>query len=87
MVCHVVCGPFIHLQELQHPCVEQRPGCEGNSQLVQHKGDGCLGWDFLVLQKEAAIVLYVIMPCWVNACQSLLMMLLLHYANCIFEAL
>lgn len=25
MVCHVVFRPFIHLQELQHPCVEQRP--------------------------------------------------------------
>lgn len=63
------------------------PGWEGNSRLVQHKGNGCLSWDFLLLQKEAAIVLYVIMPCWVNACQSSLMMLLLHYANCIFEAL
>lgn len=46
MVCQVVCRPFIHLQELQNPCVEQRPGCGGSSQLVQHKGDGCPGWVF-----------------------------------------
>lgn len=29
MVCHVACRPFIRSQELQHPCVEQRPGCGG----------------------------------------------------------
>lgn len=87
MVCRVLCGPFIRSQELQHPCVEQRPGCKGNSQLAQHRGDGCLGWDFLVLPKEATIVFCVIPPCWGNACQSSLMMLLLHYANCVFEGL
>lgn len=81
------CRLLINLQELQHPCVEQGLVCEGKFQLVQHKDDGRLGWDFLILQKEAAIVFCVIMPCWVNACQSSLMMLLLHYANCIFEAL
>lgn len=82
-----VCRPFILEQEFQHPCVEQRPGCGGTSQLVQHKGNGCPGWVFLVLQKEAAIVLYEVMPRWVNACQPSLVMLLLHYANCIIEAL
>lgn len=46
-------------------------------------GLGLLG----IAKKEAAIVLYVIMPCWVNACQTSLTMILLHYANCIFEAL
>lgn len=84
MVCHV-CWPFTFASATASLCGAE--ACEGSSLLVQYKDDVCLGWEFLLLQKEAAIVLCVIIPCWVNARQSTLTMLLLHYANCIFEAL
>lgn len=52
MVWHVVCRPFMCLQELQHHCVEQRPGCGSSSQLVQHKGHGCLVGSFWFCRKK-----------------------------------